>query len=104
MIVIFCLVLVDGPYNIKLTPSGDVTKIENDSLTLTCAANCNPEYHYNWSLRDGEQVLAGDKLEFVPVRREDQGHYRCRASNGIGSDQDKDITIPVNCKYIHLCT
>ena len=76
-------------------------KTENDSLTLTCAATCNPPCKYTWS-KDGQQIIVGDHLEFSSLTKYDQGTYRCTANNNIGSDQQYDVGIQVQCKCLYL--
>jgi len=94
-------IVSDGPYEINIIPSGNVIKVENDSLILTCDATCNPHCQYNW-VKDGQQVGDRDTLEFTSIRRSNHGSYRCRASNNIGSDQYKDVFIEVQCKYVFI--
>ena len=76
-------------------------KTENDSLTLTCAATCNPPCKYTWS-KDGQQIIVGDHLEFISLTKYDHGTYTCTASNNVGIDQRYDIRIQVQCKCLYM--
>ena len=49
--------------------------------------------------RDSD-VLSTGELFILPNRRTNNGTYRCKASNGIGSDVNHTVNVLVNCEYV----
>lgn len=64
-----------------------------------------PPPHYKW-LKDGQPITDFSTDPFykiISAKHEDEGSYRCIASNKIGSIVSEEIKIIVACKYKSLC-
>lgn len=85
----------------RIRPAGNITILEDGSLTLTCSASCRPGCNYKW-VKDGRDVAFGDTLIISPVRRRDEGVYECVSDNGIPPSGSKTVAIRVNCEFCSL--
>ena len=92
------LLISDEPYNMMIT--GVTTVVENDPVTLTCSASCNPNCNYKWT-KPNNDVINGGQLQFV-AKRQDQGTYKCTANNGIGNDEVKQTEVQVQCECVNV--
>jgi uncharacterized protein YodC (DUF2158 family) len=79
--------------------TGVTTVVENDTVTLTCTASCNPSCSYTWT-KPNNQVTNGGQIQFV-AKRADQGTYKCTAYNGIGDDGTTEVDVQVQCEYFY---
>lgn len=81
--------------------------LEGDpEITLTCTADGEPQPNITWTqvFANGtdSHVLSTREQFILPSNRTSDGTYRCKASNGIGSDVNHTVTVVVNCEYILL--
>ncbi|KAK2139262.1 hypothetical protein LSH36_1910g00003, partial [Paralvinella palmiformis] len=83
-----------APYNVNINISGNITIIEKELLSLTCAATCNPQCNYIWS-KDNTQIIIRDILEFKSIRRQDQDplEITIRVTPEGHLIQDSDVTV-----------
>ena len=84
----------------------NTTRIEGDTVTLSCNATGNPLPTISWT-RNGSPVTASGRISFsddkkqltiTNVNRTDSGEYRCVASNELGSDTSNASTVDIQCK------
>lgn len=81
-----------SPYDVRITPWHNVSKAENENVSLKCSAQCNPKCTYQWT-KDGGAVGAKAELNFLPIKRQDKGSYICTASNGAA--RHANVTVEV---------
>ena len=91
-LLILCLSTV--PSNIEAIQGQNET--EGNNLTLTCTANGMPQPKVYWIKPNGQSV-AGKVLEIVNINRNEDGKYKCEASNECGNATEM-ATIDVQCK------
>ena len=48
---------------------------------------------------DSDVLFTGEQF-ILPNNRTNDGTYRCKASNGIGSDVNYTVNVVVNCEYV----
>jgi hypothetical protein len=75
---------------------------EGENKQLTCTVDSKPISKITWyhgnSLISQETPTSGvSSLSFSPVNRTHYGSYSCKANNGIGTDQQDQISITVKC-------
>ena len=75
-------------------------------ISLTCTADGEPAPNITWTKvfgngSDSDVLFTGDQF-ILPSNRFIDGTYRCKASNGIGSDVNLTVTVVVNCEYCLL--
>ena len=87
----WCLV----PPSFTTKPS-DQTVIENEQLTLHCAATGNPMPNITW-IKDNKTMGIEDALSFE-VQRKHSGKYWCFADNGISETVNASAELDVQCK------
>jgi hypothetical protein len=103
------------PMIIDNVTSSPITVIEHDNVTMKCQARGRPIPYIAWFRRGedvqahnnqtrlGNQVLANNTdglFHLINVSRRQNGHYECRASNGVNDHVvSKDIELRVLCKY-----
>ena len=73
------------------------------AINLTCTADGEPAPNITWTKvfangSDSDVLFTGDQF-ILPSNRTIDGTYRCKASNGIGSDVNHTVTVVVNCEY-----
>ena len=75
-------------------------------MTLYCNATGNPAPTISW-YKDGYDISNGLRIILSPsreqltirkVNRIDSGHYKCLATNRVGTDTSNASTINVQCK------
>ena len=81
--------------------------LEGDpAIHLTCTADGEPAPNITWTkvFANGtdSHVLSTDERFLLPNSRTNDGTYRCKASNGIGSDVNHTVIVVVNCEYCFL--
>ncbi|XP_041372549.1 carcinoembryonic antigen-related cell adhesion molecule 1-like [Gigantopelta aegis] len=87
---------VGGPDTVtfNLSLPGSVT--EEQSLTVTCAASCNPTCDYSWTL--GNQLISStSRLSLTNINRSQTGNvYTCNVTNSlIPKSKTKQFTLTV---------
>ena len=88
-----------------MTRAPDQVVLEGDSaINLTCAADGEPAPNIKWTKvfvngSDSDVLFTGEKF-ILPNYRTNAGTYRCKASNGIGSDVNHTVKVVVNCESI----
>ncbi|XP_068734421.1 neural cell adhesion molecule 2-like [Montipora capricornis] len=85
---------VEGPPNITGI-SANQTVDEGNDLTLNCNTIGTPEPNTTWTRLQDYGVVS---MPLTNIRRQDEGGYRCTASNGIGNPVYKDVFITVHYK------
>lgn len=65
---------------------------------LNCSADCEPVCNFEWIYPDGQTHVVGNILPQHILQKKNDGQYKCKASNNIGTDE-KIVTVTVTCKY-----
>ncbi|UJR27717.1 hypothetical protein I4U23_008994 [Adineta vaga] len=102
------------PMIIDNATSSPIIVTEHDNVTMKCQARGRPMPYISWfrRYRDGKdlhhqirlenQILANNTdglYHLINVSRHQNGHYECRASNGVNDHVvSKDIELRVLCK------
>ena len=72
------------------------------SVELNCTADGVPEPKVTWTKvnngSDSDILFTGELFELLS-NRSNEGTYRCNASNGIGNDVNRTVSVVVNCEY-----
>ena len=77
--------------------SGPVVEGE-DSVSLTCEADSNPESELAWRKEGNRRVLSSSQvLDLGVVSRTDIGTYTCTATNQLGSSPGS-VDVVTHCK------
>ena len=105
MIIVLLNILVP----VKLTDvSGDLTVPERSNAILFCKATGRPQATITLSreLEDGsiaEVLRRGPTiaLDFLSIRRNASGAYRCTADNGF-TNHSRVFKVNVTCKYMYI--
>ena len=75
--------------------SGNQRVNETDTVNLTCEADGNPRPTTTWTrVSDSGNV----SIPLIITGKQDEGDYRCTASNGVGSGDSRTVNIFVKCK------
>ncbi|XP_039656723.1 uncharacterized protein LOC120559226 [Perca fluviatilis] len=82
------------PFSVSRTPPGDIMK--NDSVTLTCSSDANPEAKYTWYKGNQKLLSEGPQLVFSSIQPSDSGRYYCTAQNELGRRTSEAVFINVN--------
>ena len=95
----------DPPSLIAQAP--DQVVLEGDpAIHVNCTADGEPAPNITWTkvFANGtdSHVLSTDEQFLLPNNRINKGTYRCKASNGIGSDVNHTVIVVVNCEYYLL--
>lgn len=82
-----------------LSPEGTVK--ENQTVTLKCNAQGNPNPTFTWFVNDTEISVGGvgEELKFDSIKASQSGGYTCKASNILGSSKSSSVSVDVNCEY-----
>ena len=76
--------------------SGNQTLNENDTLNLTCVADGNPTADYNWTRVSNNKAVS---FPLIINGKQDEGGYRCTASNDVGSPDSRIVYVFVQSKF-----
>lgn len=74
---------------------------EGQNLTISCSVDSNPSatkmnfYGNDKLFKNANSALT---LEFIGIKKEEQGLYKCVAKNNLGETY-KNVTVIVQCKY-----
>ncbi|XP_074634404.1 hemicentin-1-like isoform X2 [Acropora palmata] len=86
-----------------ITRASDQVSLEGDpEMTLTCTADGVPAPNITWTEvfangSDSDVLVTDEQFTLLSSRTSD-GTYRCKASNGIGSDVNQTVNVTVNFK------
>uniref|UniRef100_UPI00398ECDAF sialic acid-binding Ig-like lectin 8 isoform X1 n=1 Tax=Pristiophorus japonicus TaxID=55135 RepID=UPI00398ECDAF len=88
-----------GPVNLRVEPEGNIVKTTGELLELTCLASSNPTAEMSWYRNS--MVLLVRKTRHLRIRvhnisSNDQGVYRCIASNKLGKRQSMLIVTVID--------
>ena len=93
------LIFIASPPTPSITPTGEQHIIEeNDNLTLTCLAHCQPECSFSWSKDSGPTISNESQLVLSFIRRNQQGRYTCTVDNKIPPSAFQESLVFVKCK------
>ncbi|KAM9700088.1 myelin-associated glycoprotein-like [Menidia menidia] len=81
------------PPSVAARPSAEV--VEGSTVTLSCSSDANPSALYSWYREPGGQPFRGSQLLLSSVQPSDSGHYRCEASNQLGTRLSRSIFVDV---------
>ncbi|XP_041370993.1 carcinoembryonic antigen-related cell adhesion molecule 5-like, partial [Gigantopelta aegis] len=91
-----CIMTVQhGPDSVRFISQPPDNIREGRSLTVKCAADCNPPCHYSWTLNN-EQISSGSVLNLTDINRTQAGVYNCTVTNSfIPQSKSKQFTLRV---------
>ena len=90
---------LDKPTLVTVSPYPEVTKEENESVTLNCQADGVPPPSYSWEFNN--QVITGEvgrNLLRNNLQKSNIGNYSCVATNEIGVTKNYTKVL-VKCKW-----
>ncbi|XP_067033410.1 hemicentin-1-like isoform X2 [Acropora muricata] len=95
-------VIVEYPPSLITRAPDQVVLEGGPPISLTCPANGEPAPNITWTKvfangSDSDVLFTGDQF-ILPSNRTIGGTYRCKASNGIGSDVNHTFTVVVHFK------
>ncbi|KAL3885638.1 hypothetical protein ACJMK2_025688 [Sinanodonta woodiana] len=75
----FTSICLDGP-DVILFNSSDIIELhENDSIAISCSADCFPPCKMGWTETNMDNLIPGGELQLINVRR--SCNYTCHATN-----------------------
>ena len=88
------------PPNVTVTSSASGPVVEDeDSVSLNCEVDSNPESEIAWRKEGNRRVLSSSPLlDLGVVSRTDIGTYTCTATNQLGSSPGS-VDVVTHCKY-----
>lgn len=94
---------LDGPDDMMLSPaSTSYIRYEQESLNVTCSAECWPQCDYGWT-GPNSFLSKSNELQLNGLLRNESGQYVCTATNSIlNRTQQTGITVNIHCKYNSL--
>ena len=91
----FCAFFMIDAAKINIT-SGNQTLNESVTFNLTCVADGNPKANITWTRVSDNKAVS---FPLIISGKQDEGGYRCNASNGIGSPDSRIVYVFVQCKF-----
>uniref|UniRef100_A0A8D0CT80 B-cell receptor CD22 n=1 Tax=Sander lucioperca TaxID=283035 RepID=A0A8D0CT80_SANLU len=84
--------------SVSVSPSAEI--VEGSSVTLTCSSDANPAATYTWLKSNGKlrPPIEEQQLVLTSIQSSHSGQYTCRATNSLGSNTSKPISIKVKCE------
>ena len=89
------------PPNVTVTSSSTDPVVEgDDSVSLKCEVDANPEAEITWR-KDGDRRVLGNfpVLDIGVVSRTDTGTYSCTATNELGESPPGYVEVETYCEY-----
>lgn len=95
-------IIVEYPPSLITRAPDQVVLEGGPPISLTCTADGEPAPNITWTKvfangSDSDVLFTGDQF-ILPSNRTIDGTYRCKASNGIGSDMNHTVTVVVNSR------
>ncbi|XP_041372799.1 uncharacterized protein LOC121386067 [Gigantopelta aegis] len=96
----FSLQFSSGPDSVTLSPPSPRSVAEGDSMTVMCAASCNPPCSYSWTLKN-QQISLTSRLTLTNINRSQTWNvYMCTATNSfLSTSKSKQFTLTVYCYW-----
>ena len=93
-------ICISVPPNVTVTSSAPGPVVEDeDSVSLNCEVDSNPESEIAWRKEGNRRVLGSSPLlELGVVSRTDIGTYTCTATNPLGTSTSS-VDVITHCKY-----
>ena len=89
------------PPNVTVTTTAEGPVVEGeDSVSLKCEVDANPEAEITWR-KDGDRRVLGNfpVLDIGVVSRTDTGSYSCVATNELGESPPGYVDVETYCEY-----
>ena len=89
------------PPNVTVTTTAEGPVVEGeDSVSLKCEVDANPEGEITWR-KDGDRRVLGNfpVLDIGVVSRTDTGSYSCVATNELGESPPGYVDVETYCEY-----
>ena len=80
--------------------SGNQTLNETEILHLTCVVGGNPTPNITWTRVSNNKAVS---FPLIISGKQDEGGYKCTASNGVGSPDSRIVYVFVQSKLISNC-
>ena len=85
--------------------SNDQVACEGSLVTLSCNATGKPTPNISWTKVEDNGTdsaplppLVGGKYVLSNIQRSANGTYRCTADNGVGTPDNRTVSVKVECK------